>query len=60
VREQLSHTWKYFPKEHITVTVGVATFPSDGGDMKNLIRNADKALYTGKKEGKDRTVLYIK
>jgi diguanylate cyclase (GGDEF)-like protein len=60
VREQLSHTWKYFPKEHITVTVGVATFPSDGEDMKNLIRNADRALYTGKKEGKDRTVLHMK
>jgi predicted signal transduction protein with EAL and GGDEF domain len=40
------------------VTVGVATFPSDGRDMKNLIRNADKALYKGKKENKDKTVLY--
>jgi diguanylate cyclase (GGDEF)-like protein len=58
IREQLSHTWRYFPKEHITVTAGVATFPSDGKDMKNLIRNADKALYKGKKEGKDKTVLF--
>ena len=58
VREQLSHTWRYFPKEHITVTVGIATFPSDGRDMKSLIRNADKALYKGKKEGKDKTVLF--
>jgi diguanylate cyclase (GGDEF)-like protein len=58
IREQLFHTWRYFPKEHITVTVGVATFPSDGRDMKTLIRNADKALYKGKKEGKDTTVLY--
>jgi len=57
-REQLSHTWRYFPKEHITVTVGIATFPSDGRDMKNLIRNADKALYKGKREGKDKTVLF--
>jgi len=58
VREQLSHTWRYFPKDHITVTVGVATFPSDGKDMKDLIRNADRALYKGKKEGKDKTVLF--
>jgi diguanylate cyclase (GGDEF)-like protein len=57
-REQLFHTWRYFPKEHITVTVGIATFPSDGRDMKNLIRNADKALYKGKREGKDKTVLF--
>ncbi len=58
VREQLSHTWKYFPREHITITLGVATFPSDGRDVKNLIRNADKALYKGKREGKDKTVLF--
>ena len=58
IREQLFHTWRYFPREHITVTVGIATFPSDGKDMKNLIRNADRALYTGKREGKDKTVLF--
>ena len=57
-KEQLLHTWKTFPKENITITVGVATFPSDGRGMKELIRNADKALYKGKKEGKDKTVLY--
>lgn len=57
VKEQLPHTWRTFPKEHITITAGVATFPSDGRGMKNLIRNADRALYKGKKEGKDKTVL---
>jgi diguanylate cyclase (GGDEF)-like protein len=60
VREQLFHTWTYFPKERITVTVGVATFPSDGKGMKDLIQNADRALYKGKKDGKDRTLLYSK
>lgn len=59
VREQLPHTWRLFPKERVTITAGVATYPSDGKDMKDLIRNADKALYTGKMEGKDRTVLYM-
>lgn len=58
VREQLSHTWRYFPKDRITVTVGIATFPSDGKEMKDLIQNADRALYRGKKEGKDKTLLY--
>jgi diguanylate cyclase (GGDEF)-like protein len=59
VKEQLPHTWRSFPKENITITAGVATFPSDGRGMKNLIRNADRALYKGKKEGKDKTVLHI-
>ena len=58
VKEQLPHTWRAFPKENITITAGVATFPSDGRGMKDLIRNADRALYRGKREGKDRTVLY--
>jgi diguanylate cyclase (GGDEF)-like protein len=59
IKEQLPHTWRSFPKENITITAGVATFPSDGRGMKNLIRNADRALYKGKKEGKDKTVLHM-
>ena len=59
VKEQLPHTWKVFPRENITITAGVATFPSDGKDRKELIRNADKALYKGKMEGKDKTALYL-
>lgn len=59
VKEQLPHTWKVFPKENVTITAGVATFPSDGKNRKELIRNADKALYKGKMEGKDKTALYL-
>lgn len=57
IKEQLPRTWKVFPGDTITVSIGLATFPFDGKDRKELIRNADKALYRGKMEGKDRTVL---
>lgn len=57
VKEQLPRTWKVFPRERITISIGVATFPSDGKDRSELIRNADRALYRGKKEGKDKTVV---
>ncbi|MEW6067027.1 MAG: diguanylate cyclase [Nitrospirota bacterium] len=57
-KTQIPHFWKTFPKENITITVGVSTFPSDGKEMKELIRNADKALYRGKMAGKDRVFLY--
>ena len=60
MKEQLPRTWKVFPKEKITITAGVATFPHDGRDTKELLRNADKALYKGKREGKDRTILFGK
>lgn len=58
IKEQLLHTWKLFPKENITITIGVAAFPSDGRDRSELIRNADRALYKGKMEGKDKTVVW--
>jgi len=58
IKEQLPCTWKVFPRNNITTSIGVATFPSDGKDRKELIRNSDKALYRGKMEGKDKTVLW--
>jgi diguanylate cyclase (GGDEF)-like protein len=58
IKEQIPSTWSAFPRRSITVSIGVATFPYDGKERKELIRNADKALYMAKMEGKDRTVLW--
>jgi diguanylate cyclase (GGDEF)-like protein len=58
IKEQSIRGWNGFPGKRITASIGVATFPSDGTDRKELIRNADKALYRAKMEGKDRTVLW--
>jgi diguanylate cyclase (GGDEF)-like protein len=58
LKELLPRTWKNFPRDTITVSIGIATFPHDGKERKELIRNSDKALYAAKMEGKDRTVLY--
>ena len=57
LKELLPRTWKNFPRDTITVSIGIATFPNDGKERKELIRNSDKALYAAKMEGKDRTVL---
>lgn len=38
----------------ITVSVGVTTYPGDGTTLDALIRAADTALYTAKREGRDR------
>jgi len=56
VKEQMPRTWKIFPKDNLTVSIGVASFPADGKDRRELIRNADKALYTAKMGGKDCTI----
>jgi diguanylate cyclase (GGDEF)-like protein len=60
IKEQMTGRWTVFPKETITVSIGIATFPFDGTDRKELIQNTDRALYRAKMEGKDRTILYKK
>ena len=38
----------------ITVSIGVATFPNDGATLKQLIGNADRAMYQAKDAGRNR------
>ncbi len=38
----------------ITITIGLATFPRDGLSTQSLIENADRAMYKGKRIGKNR------
>ena len=41
----------------ITLSFGIAAYPDHGLDTIELIRVADKALYTAKEEGRDRVVV---
>lgn len=43
---------------NITISLGISVFPNDGTSSKELIDAADQALYTAKKHGKNRTVLF--
>lgn len=38
----------------VTITIGLATYPIDGKSYTKLIESADRALYKGKSEGKNR------
>lgn len=58
IKEYMPTHWKNFPRERLTVSIGVAAFPADGRDAKTLIKNTDRALYQAKTNGKDRTVSY--
>jgi diguanylate cyclase (GGDEF)-like protein len=42
----------------VTVSVGVATYPTQGSSRDELIRLADTALYRAKKDGKNRVRAY--
>jgi diguanylate cyclase (GGDEF)-like protein len=41
-----------------TVSVGVASFPRDGGDPNILLEKADRALYRAKQAGKNTVVAF--
>lgn len=45
-------------KHNITISIGVAAFPSDSTDPIELVEMADSALYRAKREGRNRVCAY--
>lgn len=45
---------EHFSGEAITLSIGIAEFPTHGGSLESLIASADSALYHAKREGRDR------
>lgn len=43
---------------YFSITVGVVRFPIDASNINDLIKLADKALYRGKKKGRDCFIIY--
>jgi len=48
------------PKQthHITVSIGISSFPDDSSDPIELVEMADSALYRAKREGRNRIAAY--
>jgi diguanylate cyclase (GGDEF)-like protein len=42
---------------HLTVSIGVVTFPADAGDFNNLLARVDEAMYRAKEIGKNEVAL---
>lgn len=43
---------------HISLSIGIALYPSDGATFTELYRNSDLALYYAKEHGKNRYITY--
>jgi len=43
---------------HITVSAGMANYPEDSQEPQDLIQKADQAMYSAKKEGRNRVCFY--
>lgn len=58
VKNYCPKIWKNYPKDFITLSIGLSSFPDDGADYRGIVLSADKALYMAKMQGKDRTIVY--
>ncbi len=45
---------------HVTASIGISLFPTDGTEAKELVKNADIAMYRAKKQGKNTYQFYDK
>ncbi len=43
---------------HVSASIGISTYPSDGGDGATLLKNADIAMYRAKDRGKNNAQFY--
>jgi diguanylate cyclase (GGDEF)-like protein len=41
----------------VTLSMGIAAFPTHASNAETLVKAADKALYQAKKEGRDRIIV---
>lgn len=54
VLEQVSGVHKIMDRDlHIGVSIGMATYPENGTDVEDLLKNADIAMYSAKDHGKN-------
>jgi diguanylate cyclase (GGDEF)-like protein len=58
--EQLGAPYLLGKKDcHVTLSIGISVFPSDGSDSQSLVKAADVAMYRAKEMGRDNYQYYL-
>jgi diguanylate cyclase (GGDEF)-like protein len=58
--EQLSVPYRLDQKDcHVTLSIGISTFPADGSDSQSLLKAADVAMYRAKETGRNNYQYYL-
>ncbi len=61
VQDAVAHSYNLDGHEvYVTPSIGIAIFPEDGGDVEELLKNADTAMYHAKSVGKNNFQFYSK
>jgi diguanylate cyclase (GGDEF)-like protein len=62
LRLMIRQTWFVFNERELVVTasLGIACYPEHGKTGEELLQHADVALYSSKRDGRDRTTVYRK
>jgi len=64
VAEKITNNIKNIPFKfkgdelHITISIGISTYPENAADNETLIEKADRALYEAKNQGKNKVMHY--
>ncbi|MCL5408536.1 MAG: sensor domain-containing diguanylate cyclase [Candidatus Omnitrophica bacterium] len=48
---------EYQPNGNLTISIGIATYPQDTGNIEDILQKADEALYKAKNGGRNRVIL---
>ncbi len=59
IKDMFTNPWLLKGEDYYcTMSMGIVSFPSDGNTVEDLIRKADMALFSAKREGKNRIEYY--